>query len=248
MFSESHCHLRGLSDDAIERAEKAGVELVLTAGIDLASSELAVLTARKYRIVKACVGIHPWNADQYSEEALRKIKELAADEEVIAISEIGLDYVGRRNSEGRYVNEYVEKRVQRIAFREQLRMARELGLPVLVHDRTPDQEVLDILEDEGNAEVGAAIHGFSKDPAYAKRCVDMGVHLSIGSRAISATENEALRAAVSETPLEWLLTETDSGSPEGVLTVAEKIADLKGLTRDVVGQAATRNLKKLTGL
>lgn len=248
MFSESHCHLRDLSDDAIERAEKAGVELVLTAGIDLASSERAVLTARKYRIVKACVGIHPWNADQYSEEALHRSKELAADEEVIAISEIGLDYVGRRNSEGRYVNEYVDKRIQRTAFREQLRMARELGLPVLVHDRTPDQEVLDILEDDGNAEVGAAIHGFSKDPVYAERCVDMGVYLSIGSRAISAPENEALRAAVRETPLEWLLTETDSGSPEGVLTVAEKIAELKGLTRDVVGQAATRNLKKLTGL
>lgn len=248
MYSESHCHLRGLSDEAVEGAERAGVELVLTAGIDLASSERAVQTARKYRIVKACVGIHPWNADQYSDDARQRIKELAGDAEVVAISEIGLDYVGRRNSEGRYVNECIDPQIQRTAYREQLRVAKELGLPVLVHDRTPDREVLDILEEEGSAEIGAAIHGFSKDLAYAARCVDMGVYLSIGLRAISAPENESLRAAVRQTPLEWLLTETDSGTPERVLIVAEKIAELKGLTRNAVGQAATRNLKKLISL
>jgi TatD DNase family protein len=248
LFSESHCHLRRLSDDAIEKAESAGVVLVLTAGIDVASSELAVQTARKYSIVKACVGIHPWNADQYSEDAIRRLRELAADAEVVAVSEIGLDYMGRRNSEGRYVEQYIDKGIQRTAFREQLRMGRELGLPVIVHDRTPDQEVLDIIGEEGSAEPGAAIHGFSKDAAYAERCLDMGIYLSLGSRTISAPGNEALMEVVRETPLEWLLTETDSGSPEGVLIIAEKIAELKGLTRDEVGRATTRNLRKLTGL
>ena len=248
MFSESHCHLRSLSDDAIKQAESAGVVLVLTAGIDVASSELAVQTARKYSIVKACVGIHPWNADQYSEDAIRRLRELAADAEVVAVSEIGLDYVGRRNNEGRYVEQYIDKGIQRTAFREQLRLGRELGLPVIVHDRTPDQEVLDILGEEWSAETGAAIHGFSKDAAYAERCVDMGIYLSLGSRAISAPGNEALMEVVKDAPLEWLLTETDSGSPDGVLTVAEKIAELKRFTRDEVGRATTQNLRKLTGL
>jgi len=118
LFSESHCHLRSPGDDAVKEAEKAGVELVLTAGIDLASSEQAVRAAGRYRIVKACVGIHPWNADQYDGDARRRLRELAEDSEVVAISEIGLDYVGRRDSTGRYVDEHIDKEIQRTAFRE----------------------------------------------------------------------------------------------------------------------------------
>lgn len=247
MFSDCHCHLRDVSDETIKDAEENGFELLLNSGTDLKSSEKAVKTAKKYHIIKACVGIHPWNADQYNEEARKKLKELAANTEVIAISEIGLDYVGRRNSKREYVNEYIDPDIQRTAFREQLRLAKELGLPVLVHDRTPDNEVLDILEEEGIAEVGAAIHGFSKDLAYANRCINMGVYISIGKRPLER-DNEAFIEAIKHTPLEWLLTETDSGNPAGVLTVTEKIAELKGFTSDEVGQATTKNLKKLIKL
>lgn len=247
MFSESHCHLRSTGDDAIKEAEKAGVELVLTAGIDIPSSEEAVKTANKFSIVKGCVGIHPWRADTYSVDALNRLRELARDAEVVAISEIGLDYVGRRTAEWVFTEEYVDPEIQRTAVRKQIGLAKELELPVLVHDRAPDQEILDILEEEGIVEAGAAIHGFSKGPEYAKRCVEMGVYLSIGKRSIEE-ENEDLMEAVKQTPLEWLLTETDSGEPKGVLTVAEKIAELKGLTRDEVGQATTQNLRKLISL
>ncbi len=248
MFSETHCHLRSISDDAIRQVEKAGVELVLNAGIDLTSSEQAILYSGKYRIVKTCVGIHPWNADLYDGDSRRRLKELTADAGVVAVSEIGLDYVGRRNREGKYVNECIDERIQRTAFREQLRLAKELGLPVIVHDRTPSQEVLEIIGEEGNAKIGAAIHGFSKDLAYAKKCVDMNIYMSIGLRAFSALENGELKEVVKQIPLECLLTETDSASPEGVLTVAEKIAELKGLTRDEIGRVTTQNLRKLTML
>ncbi|MFH0896914.1 MAG: TatD family hydrolase [Candidatus Bathyarchaeota archaeon] len=248
MFSESHCHLRNISDQVIEQVKKIGVELVLNAGIDLTSSEQAALAAGKYRIVKAGVGIHPWNADQYNRTARRRLKELATYNGVVAMSEIGLDCVGRMTHEGEFVNETVEKWIQRNAFHEQLRLAKELHLPVIVHDRTPYQEVLDILEEVGNADIGAAIHGLSKDLAYAKRCVEMRVYISIGLRDISSSENEILKEVIRQTPLEWLLTETDSASPEGVLTVAKKIAEIKGLTRDDVGQATTHNLRRFTKL
>jgi TatD DNase family protein len=248
LFSETHCHLRSISDDAIRQVEKLGVELVLNAGIDLASSEQAILSSGKYRIVKNCVGIHPWNADLYDGDARRRLKELAADAGVVAISEIGLDYVGRRNREGKYVNEYIDERIQRTAFREQLKLAKELSLPVIVHDRTPDQEVLDIIGKEGNAKIGAVIHGFSKDIAYAEKCVDMNIYISIGSRAFTTLENPGLKEVIKQMPLEWLLTETDSASPEGVLTVAEKIAELKGLTKNDVGRVTTQNLRRLTRL
>ncbi len=247
MYSESHCHLRSIGEEAVSKAEKAGVELVLTAGIDVPSSEEVVKTAGKFRIVKGCVGIHPWRADTYSDVALNLLGELAKDPEVVAISEIGLDYVGRRTPEWDFTEEYVDPEVQKTAMRGQIGLAKELGLPVLVHDRTPGEEVLDILDEEEIIEVGAAIHGFSKDPEYARRCVEMGVYLSIGKRSIEAG-NEDLMEAIRQTPLEWLLTETDSGDPIGVIVVAEKIAELKSITTEQAGKAATDNLKRLIRL
>jgi len=213
----------------------------------LNSSGQAVKTAREYGIVKACVGVHPWYADEYGEEAKSVLKKLAGDSEVVAISEIGLDYIGRMTKNWVYEDRTIDKAIQVTAFVEQLNLAKELELPVLMHDRAPGQELLDIIEAEGIGELGAAIHGFSKDPKYTGRCVDMGIYISIGRRQLEA-KNEALVEAIEQTPLEWLLTETDSDEPMGILTVAEKIAELKGLTRDEVGQAATKNLKTLIRL
>jgi TatD DNase family protein len=247
MYSESHCHLRSIGEEAVSKAEKAGVELVLTAGIDVPSSKEVVKTAGKFRIVKGCVGIHPWRADAYSDVVLNLLGELARDPEVVAISEIGLDYMGRRTSEWEFTEEYVDPEIQKTAMRGQIGLAKELGLPVLVHDRTPSEEVLDILDEEGIIEVGAAIHGFSKGPEYARRCVEMGVYLSIGKRSIEGG-NKDLMEAIRQTPLEWLLTETDSGDPTGVIVVAEKIAELKSITTEQAGKAATDNLKRLIRL
>jgi TatD DNase family protein len=247
MYSESHCHLRSLDQLAVAKAEEAGLELVLTAGIDVPSSEEAVKTAARFKIVKGCVGIHPWRADTYSDSALSTLRELAKEPEVVAISEIGLDYVGRRTLDGEFTEEYVDPDIQKTALREQIRLAKELGLPVLLHDRTPGEEVLDILNEEGIIEIGAAIHGFRKGPEYARRCEKMGVYLSIGKRSIEAG-NEDLMKVINQISLEWLLTETDSGDPTGVIVVVEKIAELKGITTERAGQAATDNLKRLIGL
>ncbi len=104
---------------------------------------------------------------------------------------------------------------------------------------------MDILHKEGNAKTGTAIHGFSEDHTYAKRCIDMGIYLSIGIRPIAAPENEALLNTIRHTPLEWLLTETDTADPTGALTVAEKVAELKGTSTSEIGQATTQNLRKL---
>jgi TatD DNase family protein len=174
---------------------------------------------------------------------------LAQKPEVVAISEIGLDYVGRMNRDWIFararVPEYVDKRIQCTAFTEQLRLAKKLKLPVLVHDRTPDYEVLDILEKEENTNMGIAIHSFTKDSLYAQRCIRQGIYLSIGVRDVLAPENKTLRDAVQFTPLEWLLTETDSPNPVDAIRVAEKIAELKGLTQIEVGEATTQNLRTL---
>jgi TatD DNase family protein len=229
MYSESHCHLRGLNEEAVAKAEEA------------------VKTAGKFRIVKGCVGIHPWRADTYNDVALNLLRELAKAPEVVAISEIGLDYIGRRTPDWGFTEEYIDPEIQKKALRDQISLAKELKLPVLVHDRTPDEEILDILDEAGIIGVGAAIHGFSKGPEYARRCVDMGVFLSIGKRSVEGGD-EGIMEAIRQTPLEWLLTETDSGDPTGVIVVVEKIAELKSVAKVQVGEITTINLKRLTDL
>jgi TatD DNase family protein len=247
MFSESHCHLRGTDTKSVSRAEEAGLELILVAGIDVESSAEAVATANQHGSVKACVGIHPWRADTFSHGVIKELLELSQDPEVVAISEIGLDYVGRRTSEWEFTEEYIDREIQKTSMRKQIALAIDRGLPVLVHDRTSTEEILDILEETGILEIGAAIHGFSMGPDYARRCVEMGVYLSIGKRTIEQGDVHLLEA-VRQTPLEWLLTETDSGDPAGVIDVAEKIAKMKGVSREEVGRITTENLKRLVNL
>jgi TatD DNase family protein len=247
MYSESHCHIRGPNIESISRAEEAELELILVAGIDVESSAEAVATANHHGSIKACVGIHPWRADTFNPGAMKELLKLSQDPEVVSISEIGLDYVGRRTPEWEFTEEYVDPDLQRTSMREQIALAIDRGLPVLVHDRTPTEEVLDILEETGILEIGAAIHGFSKGLDYARRCVEMGVYLSIGKRTIEQGEGHLLEA-VRQAPLEWLLTETDSGDPAGVIDVAEKIAEIKGVSREEVGRVTTENLKRLVNL
>ena len=277
MFSDTHCHFRHNPYDMVKpiinEMEKAGVELALISGVDVWSSEQEILTAKRFSILKACIGVHPWNADLCTDEALRRFKELAADETVVAMSEIGLDYRGRRERETATMGAPpLDQQVQRHAFRVQLRAAKDLNLPVIIHDNTPDQEVLDILKEEGNAKVGAVIHGFDKDLAYAKRCVDMGISMSIGlgilsrdvlasfstrqpTRSVSVSQMEererkrmVLSEVVKQIDMKWLLSETDRSNPERVLFTVEKIAELKCLTRDNAGRKATQNLRKLIKL
>jgi len=250
LFVETHGHLAGVRgeqnlDEVIKRATEAGVVLILTAGIDLPSSIQAIEVARRYRPVRACVGIHPWYADEYNEDVHKKLRQLAEEKQVVAVSEIGLDFFGRMDHNWKFSEKYIDEEVQRRTLRGHLKLAGERGLPVIVHDRARGFETLEILEEEGISKIGGAIHGFTGSLEYAERCVDLGVYLSVADRALSRAENEKLREAVKEIPLEWLVTETDTGNPEGVVKAAERIAELKRLTLEKVGTATTSNLKRL---
>jgi len=250
LFSETHGHMVGSRgeqnlDQVITKAEQAQVVLVLTAGIDLPSSVQAVEAAKKYSIVKACVGIHPWYADEYNAEAHESLSALIENNAVVAVSEIGLDFFGRMEHDGKRSEKYVAEEIQQKTFRGQLRLAKEKGLPVIVHDRARDSETLEIMKEQQISKFGGAIHGFTGNLGLAKKCIDSGILISVSERALTRPENEELRRAIGEIPLEWLLTETDSGSPDGVVKVAERIADLKGLTPQHVGNQTTSNLKRL---
>jgi len=247
MYSESHCHLRAVTPEAVEKARADGFRLLLSAGIDLKSSEEAAEAAKQNSIVKACLGVHPWYADEYGRDVEDAFRGLARDPSVVAVSEIGLDFVGRMTKEWVREEKFIDKKVQYKTLKKQLALGYDLRLPAIVHDRAPGQEILDTLLRSDNLETGLAIHGFSKDSEYAKRCVDNGVYLSIGLRTIQNAD-ESYKDAVRAIPVENILTETDSGTPQGVLTVCDLVGEIKGLTRLEFGEAATRNLMRLCRL
>lgn len=247
MYSESHCHLSGITDEVIKKTKHTGFSLLLTSGIDLDSSIEAAALAKRWDIVKGCVGIHPWYADEYTPSVEERFKELVREPEVVAVSEIGLDFKGRMTKEWVREDRYIDRETQIESFKGQLRLAEKLGVPAIIHDRAEGTEIIDIMLDYGSTETGLAIHGFSKDQGYSDRCVDEGIYLSIGLRPLEEGEPRFLEA-VKKMPLECLLTETDSGDPQGIFAVCDTIAELKGLTRKEVGETATDNLMKLCRL
>jgi TatD DNase family protein len=231
----------------IREAEKMGFKLLITSGIDPPSSEQAITTARRHEIVKSCVGVHPWYADEYNDDVGERFRELVKDSECVSISEIGLDFIGRMTHEWVREDRFIDPKIQYRSLDAQLGIARDLKMPAIVHDRAPGHEMLEILIKSGNTDTGLAIHGFSKDIDYARKCVDNGILLSVGLRTIQAVDPTFIKA-VAETPIEYLLTETDSSKPEGVITCCELIGEVKGMPKEDVGAACTRNLKRLLGL
>ena len=170
MYSESHCHLGDISPKEVKEAEDAGLALMITMGLDEASTAVALKLARRHPSIRLSLAVHPWYSDEYDEETRRMFVGLANNSEVVAIGETGLDFTGRMSHQWVREERYVDPDIQRATFRAHIGLARELDLPVIVHDRAPGQEALDILEEMGAARTGVIIHGFAKDEAYAKRC------------------------------------------------------------------------------
>ncbi len=234
-----------MSPEDVARAEDAGVALMVTMGLDDASTNVALRLAKRHRSVRLSLAVHPWYSDEYTEETRERFRRLAENPEVVAIGETGLDYTGRMSHSWVREDKFVDRETQRATFRAHMGLAKELGLPVIVHDRAPGQEALDIIEEEGAARTGAIIHGFAKDVAYATRCEGLGLNLSLGLRTLQ-TLPPGFEEAVRHTPLRIIVTETDSDKPWEVVKACEIIGRLKGLTADEVGSAATENLRRLT--
>ncbi len=249
---DSHAHL----DDRAFEADRATViarcseaEMgVLAIGSSLRSSREAVRLASRYRNIWATVGIHPHHAKFVDEAALIELKELAQDDLVVGIGEIGLDYYRDLSPRDR----------QRSALRQQLNLAIELNLPVCLHNRESTDDLLAILKETGKRHCGV-VHSFLGDGTLADEFLDMGFHLGIGG-PLTFPGNEVLRVAVKRTPLDRILLETDCpyltpvpyrgrrNEPVYVKYVAEEIAKLKGLALQDVAKQTTKNAIRLFGL
>jgi len=251
MFFDTHAHLDlpPLSDGegkVVARALEAGVTRILTVGIDAESSAKAVEIAHRNAGVYAAAGLHPHDASALSDEILARLEALSRCDKVVAIGETGLDFHRDRSP----------RDAQRAAFREQIRLARRRGLPVVVHDRDAHDEVLKVLAEENAAEVGGIIHCVSGDYGTARRAAALNFLISIPG-AITYPKSEAQVEAVRKLPADRLLIETDcpylapvphrgkTNEPAFVPLVAAKIAQIKGLSVEDVARITTLNAVRL---
>ena len=253
MLIDSHAHLEMREfdedrDDVIRRAGDAGVEAIVTVGTNLLDCRKAIAIAGKHKAVYAAVGIHPHDVKGIDGKTYQLMRLLAGEPKVVAYGEIGLDFFRNRSP----------RDVQIRCFGEQLELAAEVGLPVIIHDREAHAETLSILA-RWRGKKGGIIHCFSGDAVMAGKCIDRGFYISIPG-PVTYPKSQKLLEVVRKVPLDRLLVETDApylaphpyrgkrNEPAYVVHTAKKIAEIKGLSLEEVGEATSRNAKTLFGI
>lgn len=250
-FVDSHCHLNMLDlspydgdlDRIVDAARGAGVQTMLNIGVDLVGAQAVIDTAQRYAGVYASAGVHPHDS---MDEALdiEKLRALASQEKVVAIGETGLDY---------HYHETGHDAQQR-AFAQQIALANELDLPLIIHTRDAKADTLRLLK-EGDAKQ-AVLHCFTEDWAMAKAGLDMGFYVSI-SGIVTFKNAAQVQEVASKVPLDRLLIETDApylapvpyrgkkNEPKHVVEVAAFIANLRGIAIEALAVATADNFHRL---
>ena len=246
-----HLHLAQFDTDreqAIERAQAVQVARLVEVGYDLESSRAALALAAAHPAIYAVVGIQPHYATLADADWLAEIRRQATHSKVVAIGEIGLDYHHDRAPHA----------AQERLFREQLALARELDLPVVIHSREAQADTIRILRDAARGQPGI-MHSFSGDWAYAEACLEIGFMLSF-SGPVTFNKAAELHEVARRAPLDRILTETDSpylaphplrgkrNEPANVLLVAERLAALREIALEELAAAVWRNACKIFGL
>lgn len=254
MLVDSHAHLEMEDFDkdrerVIARAQEAGVNYIITVATNIPDIYKALEIAQKNAGVFLALGIHPHEAKEIKEEDLAALRRLAKEEKVVAFGEIGLDFY----------REYSPREIQVRRFRELLRLAKEIGLPIIIHAREAEKEILDILRQEANGPWRGVFHCFSGNLAMAKQVIQMGFFISIPG-TVTFKKSLPLQEVVQKVPLEKILLETDApflapepyrgkrNEPAYVRFTAEKIAQLKGLSLADVARITSLNARLLFGV
>jgi len=253
VLMDTHVHLnlktyRKDRPEVIARARDAGVAFMVNVGFDLKTSRASIELAEEHEFVRASVGLHPHSASELDDDLLAQLSELASHPKVVALGETGLDYY----------RDLSPRDDQKRAFRRQIGLARELQLPLIVHSRDALEDTATILDDEGASEVGGVMHCFPGDVAYAERVMELGFHVGIGGPVTYSARGRLARVAEA-IPLNRLLLETDApwltpephrggrNEPSYVALVAERVAEIRGMSVEDLARATTGNSTRLFG-
>ncbi len=268
-----HCHLNLHAfdkdfDEVAKRAFESGVTKIINVGTSIPSSRRAVELAHKYDNMYAIVGVHPHHADKADREFegeiqsdwLEKLEELAREKKVVGIGEIGLDYYSYKS------NGIVDKKVQEEAFLSQIKLANKLKLPLQIHNRHAGADIIEILKHHKAdlLEVPGMFHCMSGDLNILEEVLSLGFYVgfdgNITYKGIAKGETVELSELVKHTPIERIVTETDSpfltpvpkrgsrNEPAHVIIVGKFIAQLKNLPFEAVEEQTTVNAKKIFNL
>ncbi|HEY4599878.1 MAG TPA: TatD family hydrolase [Cerasibacillus sp.] len=247
MLFDTHVHLNAHQfkedrHEVITRAHDAGVKYMNVVGFDRETIELALEIVNQYENMYASVGWHPVDAIDMTEADLKWIETLSAHPRVVALGEMGLDYHWDKSP----------KNVQKDVFRQQIQLAKHVNMPIIIHNREATEDVLQILAEENAKEIGGIMHCYSDTTEYVPKILDMNFHISLGGPVTfkNAVNPKEVAKIV---PLDRLLIETDApylaphpnrgkrNEPAYVTLVAEKIAQLRGISVKEVAEITTKN-------
>jgi len=253
MFIDTHAHLNELKNDLseiLQRAADAGVEKIIIPATTYESSVEIMELVQKYDILYGAVGIHPTELKNFDEKQFSEIESLAGEKKIVAIGEIGLDY---------YREQY-DKELQQDVLISQLRIAKRLNMPVILHNRNSSDDLMRIIVDEyDNGTLKGQFHSFSGDKIMASKYVEMEFYISFTGNITYKPKEHTLIAyeIVKETPLDNLLLETDTpylppvpyrgkrNEPSFIQHTAGKLAEIKGISIEELAAQTTKNAEKL---
>lgn len=253
MIFETHAHydddrFDGDRDTLLASMPERGIKRIINVGASIASTKTTLALAEKYDFVYAAVGVHPSDVEDLNEETYQWLREQAAWEKTVAIGEIGLDYYWEKEPE-------VQER-QRYWMKRQLELARETGLPVIIHSRDAAADTMEVMRQAHAEEIPGVIHCYSYSKELAQEFVKMGYYIGVGG-VVTFKNAKKLKETVEALPLERILLETDCPymAPEPhrgerndssyIPLVAAKIAELKGVTPKEVERITEENARKL---
>lgn len=254
MYIDTHAHLfypnfNGELDQIIERAQNSGVDAILVPGTDIQTSIQAIELSKQYERLYTAVGVHPHETKEWNDELINQIETLTKNKKVVAIGEIGLDYY----------YDFSPREVQLKAFRAQIELALKLDLPVIVHNRDSNDDIMEIIREYADTSLRAQFHCFAGSEKDAKELIGMNHFISFpGNVTFKKADN--IRRILKSIPPENLLLETDSpfmtpvpyrgkrNEPSYIPIIAETISEIHDISLDELAKITSYNAYKLFGI
>jgi len=247
---DTHCHIyydsyKNNINKVLDRAQKNNISHIICVGVDLKSSVKCIELAEKYKQIYATVGYHPHESKEASNSYLIKLEDMLNHKKVVAVGETGLDY---------YYN-HSDKKIQKKIFIEQLELAKSCDLPVIVHNRNADKDLLYCIKKTNSSK--GVIHCFASNDQFAKKILSLGYLISF-TGLITFADN--LSTVVKNTPINKIMIETDSpyltpipfrgktNEPAMIKHIAQKIADIKKINLDLIAKETTKTAMEFFNL
>ncbi len=250
---DTHAHIDSFDDiklkEVIKRAKEAGIEKIVNPSAEPSNFERILKISEENDFVYAALGVHPEETDKFKDDSIELIRNLSKHKKVVAIGEIGLDYYWTTET----------KEQQKKIFKLQTELAKELNLPLIIHDREAHEDTFNILKSAKLGDIKVIMHCFSGSREFMKQCVKEGWYIALGGVVTFKNSVKAKEVAV-DVPIEKLLLETDcpylapvpyrgkENEPSYILETAKCIAELRGISFEELECQTTKNACEVFGL